>query len=371
MTQAAAVARALSDKERVAFCAVYPVAPDFTLPADFDPSSTSGLTLCHLTRSSAPTLVCYWRDESSYRAYEGALRRRLGVAAPLWDGFAVDVRAPKSPWWKPTSVRTLLLAIAATFGALSGIRDYFAVLIAAPDVLIANAESGRLNAVEGEQVVAPITVVSSIRYTPARIQFETPFIEAAESRKRTALQMEVPVVPSLAAGQSLQLRVIGTTPPHSPGKASPDVYDISVKARANAGLLGWMWTRTLELQSRKLWVWPNRLGIPPPAVSAAAGKTCELTGTVYAPRAYPQGLRGEVVMTSEPRQVLALGVSAAGVTEVTPEQDTSHTVTTLSFRTAAIDRFQVYPYVLTVALSGPVTKSTCENWAGRVQVAFE
>ena len=117
------------------------------------------------------------RHSSSRKAfrYHRTLRLRS-----FWDFFSATLR--KRVVGRP-----------ASFGALSALRDYFAVLLASSEATLAYFDLGCLDCVEGSQITVPVTVLSEVRFAPVRIEFDQPIIESSATNQKQALAIMSPV----------------------------------------------------------------------------------------------------------------------------------------------------------------------------------
>jgi hypothetical protein len=115
------------------------------------------------------------RHSSSRKAfrYHRTLRLRS-----FWDFFSATLR--KRVVGRP-----------ASFGALSALRDYFAVLLASSEATLAYFDLGCLDCVEGGQITVPVTVLSEVRFAPVRIEFDQPIIESSATNQKQALAIDV------------------------------------------------------------------------------------------------------------------------------------------------------------------------------------
>ena len=349
---------------------LFAVVPAFSFPATFSAADYPGLLLCHLVRRGTEAkLVAYWKDEAFFRAYAVPFRAALGLSDPEIEGPAVDLKRQRRGFWRRYSMTAWILTFAAVLGALSAMRDYFSVLFAIPKVEISYASQGPLHAVADLPMTIPLTVLSEVRFATMKITFGEPQIQASGKTQRQRLGLEIPPVPALGAGQSTRIAAEGTAPAHGDTQEAPDVYDLFIDATAEAGI--WWFSLPVEMRKKELWVWHNRVANAPLAVSSALGNDCVLDGAVYIPRAYPQGLAGEVRLVSRPDEITGMQVAAPGGVDYTPSPpESTRTAWKMKFRTPPSEAFRKYSYRVLVSARA-ATMIDCQRWAKNTQASFE
>src|ERR1700680_1189181 len=114
----------------IPYCVVFSQSIKFSFPPDFSISEYRGLLSCQAakdTLGSKVKIIVYWRDEDHFRAHGGRLNDKLVLGAPDSAGPVIDVRQQRESFLKRHSLAAEVIGIAALFGALSGIRDYYSV----------------------------------------------------------------------------------------------------------------------------------------------------------------------------------------------------------------------------------------------------
>jgi hypothetical protein len=165
--------------EPVAYTAVFSVPSGFSFPAAFSAKEFPGLLFCHIVQTaSCDKVVTCWRDESNLRAYLRVFKTKAAVSSALdFDGPAIEAKYPEIPWWKvwttlgESSPKEWIVGFLAVLGAFLGLRDYYAVFFAAPEVAISFTDEAHVDAVEGAQFAVPLAVRSEVRFAPADISF--------------------------------------------------------------------------------------------------------------------------------------------------------------------------------------------------------
>jgi len=341
----------------------------FDFPASFKISDYSGLLSSHIVRNTTDSVIAYWKNEEYFKSYGGEFERALTLPAAQVSGTAVKMQLPRENWWKRYSVSTFILSVAALFGAFSAMRDYFAVLFATPAAVVSFADNARLNSIEGTPLAIPVTALSEVRFAPIKITFDSAVLQPKSGATAVPLSIETAIIPSLAAGQSQSTRITGLTPKHS-NRLIPDVYEITMTATVNAGVI--RPSRVISTTKRELWVYPTAPATPAPELSRLlAGRTCELKGVFYIPKAYPQGLLAEIVAINDPGEVSQINVNAPGVPETNLFPMIDNTVRKFEFKTPALDKFEEYPYTVFVEATHPVSEEDCRTWAGNLRISLQ
>jgi hypothetical protein len=364
--------------EPVAHTAVFSVALGHSFPPAFSAREFPGLLFCHIVRTaSGEKVVTYWRDQDHLRAYLGVFQTRAGVSsAPDFDGSAIEVKYPEKPWWKvwtklgDYSPKEWIVGFLAILGAFLGLRDYFSVFFAPPEVAIAYADDAHIDTVEGAQFLVPIAVRSEVRFVPTYVSFVQHEIQIpGDSAKPVSLSREI--LPNLAAGVSESVNISGAAPVFSRHQRSPDIYHFSIKAQAKAGLA--RWRRALIAPPHDLWVWPSAPLAAPPTIVGAAGNICRLDGLAYISKPKPQGLDAEFIVVAPLADLDRMNVTAAANTEPRILQMDTASVRTIKveFRTPPFDKFQEYVYQIFLYAPRAVTKATCEKLSSGIVVHLE
>jgi len=358
------------DSDRIPFYARFPVPAAFTFPADFSISNYPGLAVCHLLPGSPDRcLVSYWRDEPSYRAYETPFCTALALPPPEESGVVTGIKREKDVWWKPKSLSAVVLAVAATFGGLTALRDYFAVLFAFPDVTLTYGDASHVDAVEGDQVAIPVTALSGVRFTQETVRFDAPALQPNPGNMKP-WTFDAITIPALTAATPQKVTVMGTAPPHSGKQGEPDIYHLNLSSTANAGVLTGIFLKgRATAPDKELWIWSTKPGLSRPKTGRTYGTSCEFLGDLDSPRAYPQGLSIEVVVVARRGEISALNASAQGGISVTEEISADGTAFAAGVRWPALEKFHTYQYRIFLEGAKPADKSSCEQWINKMRVA--
>ena len=364
--------------EPVAYSAVFSAPSGFSFPAAFSPTEFPGLLFCHIVRTaSGDKVVTCWRDEGHLHAYLGVFQKKAGVSsASDFAGPAVEVKYPEIPWWKVWAKmgeygpKEWLVGVLAILGAVLGLRDYLAVFCAAPEVAFSYADDAHVDTVEGAQFIVPLTVRSEVRFAPANISFVQHELQATGGTSEV-VSLSREILPNLSAGSSESVNVAGTAPVFSRNQRSPDIYHLSIKAAASAGLL--RFTRLLKAPPRDVWVWPSAPLVVPPTVVSAAGSMCRLDGLVYVSKPKPQGLTAEVIAVAPLGKLDRMNVSAASNNAFQFYRTDTASTTTLKveFLTPPFDKFQKYNYRILLYVPGVITEAGCEKLVSGIEVHLE
>lgn len=363
------------DESPIPYSATFEVPSGFSFSNTFLVSDFRGLLFCNIVRANPDErLISYWIDEDHFKIFSGKFQFHLGLTSPVFQGPAVEVKRKERPWWKPRehfSSREWILAVFASIGALLGLRDYAAVLFAAPDVILSYSDAGHTNAVVGEEFTVPIAVSSEVRFAPATVVFRSASIQPHLGGTSAPLTFDFSVLPNLPAGQFQTVKVSGFAPQQSTTHVTPDVYDLTLTADAKAGIL--RWKHQLHAPKRELWVWPASSAGPPPSVATAAATACELQGIIYVPKAYPQGLLATFILNAPRRDVIRMFVTASSNSDAKSLRTDKGPDSTLKteFRTPPLDKFQQYRYKVTIYLTKLVEKKDCEILSSNLKPSLE
>ncbi len=348
---------------------VFSLPSGFAYPDQFSISKYAGLVFCHVVRSAnGDTLILYWSDEAHLGLYLDALVQDLNIKVkPQAVGSAIELR-PRSSWWKRYSLAGKIVAVAALFGAFSAIQSSVAVWVSAPRASISYAETGRLDAVEGSDIVVPVTVTSEVRFAPLQVTFDPPTIRSRSGNALQTLKVDAASLPpNLNPGQSIQVKIYGTAPKLDSGQTSSVGYDISVSASVKAGIL--RSSNNADAGKRELRVWPATLRKRAIAFARRYGNSCQFEDTLYLSRPYRRGLLGEIVAAGPPGEVSDLNTTALFDSR---DHDALRTTIKVKFHTPPFEAaFQEYKYQVYLDLSAPPSDETCRAWSGKLDTRFK
>lgn len=367
---AESLGRILSEENTLPYYSIFPINLGFSFPQPFSISRYPALLFCHTsTDNQNKKLIACWRDQNQFKAYEARFKNDLGLGAAEWTGAVIELQKPPGAFWKRHSLAALILAIAALFGALSAIRDYFSVLFGAPYASLSYSESKHMDVVEGGPIAVPITALSEIRFAPMKLTYYSAYIKPKNENNTLALSFDNTVFASLAPGQSASSRIYGTAPEHSKDHPSPDVYEIHAAATAEAGVL--RAPRNFEPPNRELWVWPAKLETEPFRLRAPGQRTCILEGTVYSSKPYPRGANVEIIYSGAAKEITNVYVDATGArikdTLFIDVGKGTNRVLKKSFNTPGLGQFSEFHYEIDIYFSKSVESEKCQGWAPHFQ----
>jgi hypothetical protein len=361
----------LGEDQNIPHLSVFTASTAFSFPKDFSVSDYSGLLFCHVSKDGpVEKLVAYWADEQHFAAHVEIFKSKLSLHGPYLAGAIIEVHRSRPRFWSRHKLGTWILALAAFVGALSALRDYSAVLLAAPDVVLTQPDAGRLDIVEGTGLAALVSASSEVRTTPSKISFVSAKAKARTGGSVFQLRIEPDVV-RLPAGQTITVKMFGTAPEHSKGQGAPDVYELEVNAQADTGIFRRV--RPIDT-SREVWVWAakDQIGMSRWQASNSAKQECKFVGTLYSAAARPQGIPVEIRLSSMLGMVTAVYVWAPSASIGLPLTVNDEGVTTrkFEFQTAQLENFSQYQLQVTLQMTESVTKEVCERQAANVKVSF-
>jgi hypothetical protein len=365
------------NENTVLCCSEFTCGASFSIPQDFTISEYPGLLLCQVSKDSQnqKRLIAYWRGTTFSQAHESDLITELGLASASWTGPVIDVRKPAEPFFKRHSLAASILAVAALFGALSAIRDYFSVLFAVPYVGLSYTDSANneVDVIAGRAISLQLKMLSEVRFTPMKITFDSASIRLKSGGRQQSLQFDNAIFSSLPPGQAQTVSITGTAPEHSKAQPSPDIYEIDVAATAKAGILSQ--GRVVNPPARELWVWPTRSWASPLEFVSTAGITCVLGGTVYPSDVYPAGATVEIVYAGAPQEIANIYLDAKGSDiENSSFKDAgtgTNRVLIKRFKTPPLKLLEKYHYKVDLYLSDQRASKECQNWSAGFAVAVE
>src|ERR1019366_9402000 len=109
-------------------------------------------------------LIAYWRSFTDWDTRGPELKTNLRLPDAIWSGPVMEVRKPVDNLFKRHSLVASILAIAALFGALSAIRDYFSVLFTVPSVGLSypDSESKEVDFIAGQPIAVQLKMLSEV-----------------------------------------------------------------------------------------------------------------------------------------------------------------------------------------------------------------
>ena len=207
------------------------------------------LMLSHIVRrgDGASILFTYWSTSDHYESSKDALAQRIGSVPGAGAGHVTAMTVREVGWWRKVKPTTLLLSLAALFGAFEVITNEFDRGFAEPSLLVKPAKT-RLEAIEGTEWMTSVQVVNQL----LKVDHHGVRVKAA-LRSEGAASAPVNVVdievPSLAGGVTKDIAV-ETKLPLEPG---PHVLDITASAKA-----GFFRERQVFSGKVDVFVWPQQ-----------------------------------------------------------------------------------------------------------------
>lgn len=365
--------RNLSTKDTIPYCASFPVRSGFSLPTKFSLSTYPGLLFCYLTRTAADEkLVTYWIDEEHFRAYSSAIQLLCSSESPILTGAVVDVRSHRTLSLR-SKILAIAAAIAASFGALSAIRDYYGELFSSPDVAITYSEPGVLNSIESGSIPVSLNVTNEVRYS-SKIEWSEAVMRPSSPQTGATLRVDPDIlraatIPNLAPGASTTIKIYITAPQLPESQRLPKTYILSIKARAKAGV--WWFSKVVPAADKELRVWPETLGKPVTTeVSVNSTHSCRFGITLYLAKS-SMGLHAEITAIGTPKQLRYIWVQPMQPEQSKPITSPDLRVMKFKFTTPPLEQFKEYNCKIYLELLQPSSEAVCSELSKSLDVSFE
>jgi hypothetical protein len=358
------------DAATIPYVTSYAASADFTFPTGFTPSR-HGLLRCETVRDG-PQVHAYlrWRSEAHWKANGPVVGKLLGLGNPDASGPVVEELVPRDPPWKrhPITVGKALIAVAALFGALSAVRDYFAELFFSPDIAITVADSSPTSYHTGAELSIPLLVRNQALLGRAQVRvLKAELLPVNGSGSPVGLRSTKVEIPQLTVGQAEELRLSGTAPVFTAPGSKPTDYALHVEVAEKEGLF--IPSRHFTYAPRTFAFWSDHVwesGVT--SLSPVAGR---IEIGLYPGRAYPAGIHGQMIVrtAAEPNDI-DLQSGGKPLHRYTVPQDGSYT-TKLEFQTDPLQSFQRCPITINVGCRRSMTQ---QQWAlakSTLRVEFE
>jgi hypothetical protein len=340
-----------------------------------------GLVQYHVLEkgSARDRLVCYWLDENHFRAHAHRLQHHAGLSQPAHDGTLIRICIKPKEFWQRYSIQGIILAIAALFGALSAIRNYFAEIFVGPEITVAYTDASALDVVEDAQIVVPMSIINQVRFIPVSVRLQkAEAVAKSDLNSVQKLQCDVPAL-VLAPSQPTTFKLQGIAPKLSgANQGLPETYNLTVVVGAKAGIIpGWIWGWIpFKPLSRQIKVWPAHAVLDRPHIVRVQNNSCQVQGTLYPGKPYQQGMQAEFTAFSPHGDLVHLEAWAGGTSD--PQ---NHTAPGLpldtfkaSFKTAPLDKFQPYKYTLVLQSAHDFGTPQCEQYIAdprKLRITFQ
>ena len=335
------------DHAAVPYLAVFLVRRGFAFAKEFSVSRYGGLLLCHVAGgsgagASTDKVVAYWSDELHFKAGVAMFCADLGLGDPEFTGAAIDVKRSPDRFWKRYKIGTWILAVAAFFGALSALRDYYQVMFAVPEVELSHSDVKRIDVIEGDQIAASVSALSEVRFATTTVKFDSALLQPRSGGAAVKLRIAPPMLANLSTGKQEPATAYGPAPQLANNGEAPDVYDLTVTGTARAGMFRNP-RHHVQTEKRELWVWPRKAKFGSKKIWLE-NRVCSLRETLYNPVARPDGVSALITLTSRSAEVIDMYVAAPGTNVPQPVKKESGGMTTRTseFKTPALGNFSQY-----------------------------
>lgn len=344
----------------------------FLLPETFDPGKHS-ILLCESIRSGADLFLnIYWKSEERQKAHLAAVQQVLKISDSMVVGPVVQIVLPRQVAFlrDPSRWGQALLTLAALFGALTAVRDYFADLFIKPDVFVyPTAATDDIRA--GASIDLPLSLRNQAQLGQVHIDLQQAELQPVLGTLPVVrLKLDFTAIPQLGSGQSLDMHARGTAPSLPLNLHSPQTYRLTFEASAKEG---WFRARQQVVASPRLFqLWPERSFETINHLMGANALQTDLA--VYAGRDFPTGLQGEFIVQSpiQPGKgdiLITQGGQALGP-PLTVSQGGVYT-SKLEFRTEPLQRFQRVLVPISIGFERQLTPAEWSAVQSSIRVLME
>lgn len=336
-----AAGKAFKESHSTPFAITYTCPPSFSLPETFKTRRHRGLLFCAVVRNaSCGSVHACWTDRESLESGEPVLRAELGLNASSTPQAIAQIATVTSPWWKrhSLSLSKAVLAIAALFGALTAIRDYFADLFLRPSVTAYVQDSAAVDYKEGSRLILPLKILNQNRFGRAAVKLEdAQFRNKLNPAAVTRLELDTTNAPLLSPGQTVEAHVLGNAPTLS-SPTGPQDFELDVPMRAFGGYF--VPSQPVTFQRRTFKIWPNLASKPDFVHIQGNDQVAFVYIYIHSGRAFADGVRGYVLidLPEAPDRVELVCCNAATVRKVFSADGGARCK--LDFKTSALPAFQ-------------------------------
>lgn len=349
----------------------YPCGPAYRLPDGFSTKKYRGLLLCVVVYGEEPAIHTCWKSGDSLLVGEPLLRAELQLTTACSVSSVAQVATTKTPWWKrySLSLGKVVLGIAALFGALSAIRDYFGDFFAPPTVSAYAQETAPVDYKEGSRIVIPIKILNQGRFGRATVTLnEAKLRSQGDTPGSIPLQLDTHNAPQLQPGQTVEAHVLGTAPVLQQ-RDGPQDFELDVPMTASGGYL--VADRSVAFQKRTFKIWPDLAWHvsfdPVPSNKAVA----YVSLSIYSGRAFSAGTTGFLLIDlPEAPERVELVCCNATQTKLTYGSG-ANVRCKLEFKTGPLPAFQASLQKIAIAFRRDLSSVEWERVSNSVQARVE
>lgn len=353
------VARKLQAVNAVPYCYVYSLPSGFLPPTDFKSGAYPGLLAWHLVNEpSAPKLISYWQDKSSYDYTHSRFEGAVGIAQHVegWGGAAGDLHAKEPGWW-PVSVNEVLLAVAALIGAVTVVWNTAAGIVetwlASPKTEISFAVP-RVDVSQGDQIKVQVNARNATAFVPVRL-VATAQLTANDARQPVSLTPSE--FQSVAPDAPVTMMAAAQAPALKAAHSGASVYKLAVSADARTWRFGHTKTDTGDLP---VLVWPKSYGWTRQLrrVAQSDPSMYSALGTLYSGSSPPAKVSGTLSIIAPESTALGINVQPPFMRKPDSDQPTpsppagGRRTILMVFDSPSLEKYHAYTFQLTITSSG-------------------
>jgi hypothetical protein len=362
--------RKLTGAGPIPYVCSFRVPPTYLLPSDFPLKKYPGLCFCQITSESIGdcTLSTYWQDEAHYRAHGCSFRADAGVPSPESEGMLTRLYAPSEFILKRFDLKDWIIIISGLLATLALMHTWLAVMIDSPDATVAFTDATPLDTGSRGAINLPVNAINASAFAPMRISKIEAEAKPRNGGASISLHPDLPNLPSVAPGQTTQIKINGIAPQKALGSPREE-YEVYVTMFVHIGMLRGQ-GRASPSSPRTIFVWPAEIGWSAPEIKETGGDYCRLIVYLYPGRKFPNGARGSVLVVGGRDEVTS--VSATGQTQELPPSlpDRRGAVTrVVKFQTSVLERFERFALEIRLDACKALTQDRWSQLAKEIRVS--
>jgi hypothetical protein len=353
------------------FVSTYSCDQSFCFPEGFSAKKYRGLLLCAVVQGGeSATIHACWKNRDSLETDEPAFKAELHLEGARSRGPVAQLATLRSPWWKRHSISLgkAVLGLAALFGALSAIRDYFADLFVPPYISAYVQETASVDYPEGSRLVIPIKILNHGRFGRAIVA-----LRGATLRSKVGPANSIPLEldthdAQLPPGQIVEAHVLGTAPTLQ-RRDGPQDYELDVPMSASAGYFAGSRSVAFQKRTFKIWsdlAWRSSFNLVP-----SNNEVAYVALYIHSGRAFSSGTKGYLLadLPEAPDRVELVCCNATKINLIY-SSGTKYRCK-LEFKTGPLPAFQTSVQQVAIAFKRDLTPPEWERVSKSIQIRID